>query len=241
MTKRARVTIITPARNAAATIAVTLASVSAQDHGSIEHLVIDGASSDDTAEIARRAGARVFSEPDSGIYDAMNKGIAAAHGEWLLFLGADDRLAEPHSIRTLVEAATESTSLVFGDALYENGFHYRSRMNRSLLFHNSVHHQASLYRRSVFEGFRYRPDVVAVADYELNLRLYLERAEVVHVPCVIAVCGTGGASSASHRWRNNLDLHRIRAPHVSRWWNAYATAVMLTRSALRMARDRVQR
>ena len=232
------VTIITPARNTAATIEATLGTVKAQDHGEIEHIVIDGASTDGTAEIARRFGARVVSEADAGIYEAMNKGIALARGEWLLFLGADDRLADRGAIRSLVEAAGRDTLLVFGDARYDNGFHYHSRLNRSLLFHNSIHHQASLYRRSVFRDFRYRTDIPGVADYELNLMLYRGGAAAKYVPRVIALCGAGGQSSAKYRWRNTLDLHRVRSAHVSRWWNMYATSMMMVRSAARILLDR---
>jgi putative colanic acid biosynthesis glycosyltransferase len=235
---RTLVTIVTPARNAAATIEATLRSVAEQLGVAVEHVVVDGDSTDETAAIARSFGARVLSGPDCGIYDAMNKGIETARGEWLLFLGADDRLADPAAVRTLLDAAGGDALLAYGDALYDDDFRYRSRMDRTLLFHNSVHHQASLYRRRLFDDFRYRIDIAAVADYELNLRLYLARAAVTYVPRIISLCGTGGASSSRHRWRNNVDLHSVRAPHVSQLWNAYASAVMLTRSAARIALDR---
>ncbi len=88
-----KVSVITVAWNAAATIGDTMRSVAAQSHPDLEHLVIDGASTDDTLSIVRALATsrtRVISEPDDGLYDAMNKGIAMASGDIIGFLNADD-------------------------------------------------------------------------------------------------------------------------------------------------------
>lgn len=103
-----KVSIITVAYNAAATIADTLQSVVAQRYGDIEHLIIDGASTDDTAEIvAAHGGARtVFkSAPDNGLYDAMNKGLAAATGDLIGFLNADDFYTRTDAVDLIVRTA----------------------------------------------------------------------------------------------------------------------------------------
>jgi glycosyltransferase involved in cell wall biosynthesis len=231
------VTVITVVRNGAATIEAALQSVAEQDYAPLEHVVVDGASTDATLDIARRFRVTIMTGSDAGIYDAMNKGIAAARGEWLLFLGADDRLAAPDVIHRLVEAARENTLLVYGDAA-----HFPSRFDATLLFHNTIHHQAALYRRSLFDAFRFRTDLRALSDYELNLKLYRERAPVIRVPRVVAVCGMDGASSSpAHRWANVRELHRVRARHLSAAWNAFATAVMFTRACGRSLYDRVRR
>ena len=89
--------VITVARNAAATLEQCIASVEAQRYTQVEYIIIDGASTDDTAAIVARHKARVdrfVSEPDRGIYDAMNKGLALASGDFVYFLGADDYLAD---------------------------------------------------------------------------------------------------------------------------------------------------
>ena len=88
-------TVITVCLNRADTIAVALASVAGQPGCDIEHLVIDGASTDGTQEIlARWPGVRVLSEPDRGLYDAMNKGLRLARGRYVLLLNSDDALAD---------------------------------------------------------------------------------------------------------------------------------------------------
>jgi glycosyltransferase involved in cell wall biosynthesis len=98
------ITIVTPVFNGAATIADALASVREQGIADLEHLVIDGGSVDGTVELAERAGARVVSEPDDGLADAMNKGIRLARGRWIGWLNADDRY-EPGALRAVLDAA----------------------------------------------------------------------------------------------------------------------------------------
>jgi len=116
-----KVTIITVAFNSASTIGDTLASVASQTHPDIEHLVIDGNSTDATMDIVRRHGARVakaLSEPDRGIYDAMNKGLAMATGDLVGFLNADDVLNGPGAVAALVEAASPGRDMVYADLVY---------------------------------------------------------------------------------------------------------------------------
>src|SRR3954451_24008443 len=98
------ITIVTPAFNAIETIGETLASVRAQEHPALEHLVIDGGSTDGTVDLLREApGIRWISEPDNGLAHAMNKGIALAKGQILGELNADD-VYRPHALRHVTEA-----------------------------------------------------------------------------------------------------------------------------------------
>ena len=116
-----RFSIITVSYNSASTIADTLRSVAEQSHLGIEHLVIDGASKDATLQIVRTHGAhvaRVISEPDNGIYDAMNKGLALATGDYVGFLNADDLFATSQAVAQLAQAATSGADAVFGDLVY---------------------------------------------------------------------------------------------------------------------------
>jgi glycosyltransferase involved in cell wall biosynthesis len=101
--------IITVTYNAEETLERTLQSVAQQTHPDIEHLVIDGASNDKTVEIARRyPHAIVLSEPDKGLYDAMNKGIRLATGDYLCFLNAGDTLHSKDTLAQIARAATDS-------------------------------------------------------------------------------------------------------------------------------------
>jgi glycosyltransferase involved in cell wall biosynthesis len=116
-----KVSIITVCRNSSGTIAETLRSVAAQSRVEIEHIIIDGGSTDDTMKIVRlhRASvAHAVSEPDRGIYDAMNKGLALATGDIVGFLNSDDVYADVRVLEDIVEAARvagPTCGFVYGD------------------------------------------------------------------------------------------------------------------------------
>ena len=113
-----QITIITICYNAATTISRTLRSVTAQTYPHIQYLVIDGASKDNTLELVRDLApqAEVYSEPDKGIYDAMNKGLDRATGDYVWYVNAGDALASPTTVEELVRATCSGSSLP--DVLY---------------------------------------------------------------------------------------------------------------------------
>ena len=109
--------IITVTWNAASTIRPTLESVQRQTSSDYEMLIIDGASTDDTLQIVKQASLvslRVFSEPDGGLYDAMNKGIARARGRYLIFLNAGDALAGETVLARLAALAAGNPGVIYG-------------------------------------------------------------------------------------------------------------------------------
>jgi len=183
-----RLTVITPCLNAARTLPATLASVRAQDHGDVEHLVVDGGSTDGTVDILRRAeGIRWISEPDRGLAHALNKGIAMATGEVVGELNADD-VYEPGALGAVAAAfaarpdamwLTGFCRIVDGDGreirkgvtAYKNALLRRYSL-ALYLTHNFVSAPATFFRRAALEeagGFdeRYRISV----DYDLQLRI----------------------------------------------------------------------
>lgn len=109
--------IITVTWNAAAVVAPTLHSVREQTCADYEYLVIDGASTDATLQLVREAdiaGTRIFSEPDHGLYDAMNKGIDRALGRYLIFLNAGDAFASPTTLAELAVLAQDNPGVIYG-------------------------------------------------------------------------------------------------------------------------------
>ncbi len=109
--------IITVTWNAASVIAPTLRSVERQTSTDYEMLIIDGASTDDTLRIVKQASIaslRVFSEPDNGLYDAMNKGISRARGRYLIFLNAGDAFADDTVLVRLAMLTTEDPGVIYG-------------------------------------------------------------------------------------------------------------------------------
>jgi glycosyltransferase len=223
-----KVSVITVTFNSAPTIADTLASVASQSHPDIEHLVIDGASSDDTVAIAKRAGTRVaciVSEPDRGIYDAMNKGLALATGDLIGFLNGDDVFASDDSVRLLVAAVTETNAdAAYGDLVYvrENDLSVVVRQWHAGAYSPSrlrfgwmpPHPTFYIRRKTLADVGAFDTSFRIAADYDFILRCLGRSGTVVaYVPRVLIHMRTGGASnrSASAMWRKSTeDLRALR-------------------------------
>ena len=218
-----------------------LASVWEQLHVGPDLVVIDGASTDGSREWLESQRARLatlVSEPDAGVYEAMNKGIAAARGDWVLFLGADDRLVGD---MVLSEAAqwlkrTEA-GVAAGEAAYDDGRLYKLRSRVNPLARNFVHHQAAFYRRTLCaENGGFDPSLAVMADYDFNLRLWKNHVRFKPVPLRIAACGVRGASDAGH-WRGYAEEIRVRHRYFPWWrcgfWDALSLARFLRKKLIR--------
>jgi glycosyltransferase len=231
-----KITIITVAYNSARTIGDTLDSVAAQTHPDIEHIVIDGASSDDTLAIVRARGARLarlVSEPDHGIYDAMNKGLALASGDFVGFLNADDMLVSMDIISSVAAAAAKpGIGAVCGDLVYVRqdqpdsvvrvwrcGAFARSRLRFGWMPpHPTLYVQRGLLAELGLFDTRLR----IAADYDFILR-YLNHPgmQVAYVPKVLVKMRLGGASNRSLRAvlrKSREDLIALRRNDVGGWF-----------------------
>lgn len=205
-----KITIITVAFNAAETIADTLRSVANQTYPNIEHILIDGASRDGTMAIVKEHGshlAKCISEPDRGIYDAMNKGIGLATGDIIGFLNADDFYASSRSLETIANAFSDpDIEACYGDLLYvrKNDPSSVVRYWRSCSFKKDSFrrgwcppHPTFFVRRGVYEdhgGFSL--DFRIAADTEIMFRLLeLNGIKSVYIPETIIKMRTGGESN----------------------------------------------
>ncbi len=222
------VSVIIVCRNPGPALRTALGSVWQQQDTGHEVVVVDGASTDGTrewlAEQSGRLGAWV-SEPDGGVYDAMNKALRLARGDWVLFLGADDRLADA---RVLSDASPNlhpsEAGVVVGEATYDDGRVYPPGGAHTAVRRNFVHHQAAFYRRALFTthgGFD--PKLPTRADYELNLRLLQAGVRFQTMPRRIAICGSGGLSD-NGRWSGYREEISVRHRHFPAWrcwlWDA---------------------
>lgn len=215
------ISILIVCRNPGLRLRAALASVAAQTLAECELVVVDGASTDGTAawlESRRADFGALRIAPDSGIYDAMNHALRLARGEWVLFLGADDRLASPGvlaGVAPALRAASPATAAIIGEARYDDGRSYRFVSAASAIRRNFVHHQAAFYRRAaLLSAGEFDASLRLMADYDLNLRLL--RAGVGFAPIVLHVadCGSGGASD-SGRWLGYREEIVVRHRHFS--------------------------
>ncbi|QIP12030.1 glycosyltransferase [Spirosoma aureum] len=200
--------IITVSYNAIKTLEQTIKSVLLQDRTLFEYIIIDGRSNDGTVDYIKKYEKDIkywISEQDKGIYDAMNKGIEKAEGRWILFLGADDRL-EPNILNEVNKYLDDSMDLIFGNVIFTNGKKYNSTFNVKTLLNNTVHHQGAFYNRKIFETFRYDISIKIMADYELNLLIYLARMRRKKLDIVVSECNLHGLSSEVDNTLQELDL-----------------------------------
>jgi glycosyltransferase involved in cell wall biosynthesis len=220
-----KVSIITVAYNAGATIRDTIESVLAQDYSQIEHIIIDGKSSDNTAEIVKAYGdriARFVSEPDLGMYDAMNKGIKLATGDVVAVLNADDFYIDSQVISTIVEQFKQhQVDAVFADLVYvkHNDLDKVVRYYSSANFHPDKFaygwmpaHPTFVVKRWAFDRYGFfKTDYKIAADYELLIRfLAIHRISYHYLPQVLVKMRLGGTSTAnlSSNWILNREIVR---------------------------------
>ncbi|NMJ42858.1 glycosyltransferase [Roseomonas sp. JC162] len=202
------VSVVTVCRNAAATLETCIESVAAQSYAPVEHIVIDGASTDGTPDILKRHRERlavVVSEPDSGLYDAMNKGVARASGAFVIFMNADDLFAGPNALRdAMAEIARQPDGDVYYGSLEIRGagapfVHTPPPPDQAPveMVLGCLPHQATLARREVFArtgpfDLRWRRH----ADYDWWLKVLCDpTVRLRQIPTVIASFAMGGASS----------------------------------------------
>lgn len=217
-----KVSIITPTYNSERTLRNTINSVIRQDYPEIEHIIIDGGSTDGTLEIIQEYEThitRYISEPDKGIYDAMNKGISMATGDIIGILNSDDLFESSDVIRTIAETLENNSTLdgIHADLYYVDPhntnhiiryWHTKPYPRNGFLTGWHPAHPTFYVRRSCYERYgRFRLDMPLSADFELMLRFIQCRGiNVRHINKVLVRMCVGGASS-----KNIMSiLHGIR-------------------------------
>ncbi len=220
-----KVSVITICYNAVVQIDETIRSVMVQDHADIEHIVIDGGSTDGTQDKIERYSeciAYFVSEKDDGVYDAMNKGLKLATGEVVAFVNAGDMMATRNTVSYMVRAFAEGDfDVIYGDALmvdpdditqvkrfWKGGEYKRENFRKGWM----PPHLGTYIRRSAYDRFGgFNTELEVSADYELMFRfLYKHRLRARYVPKVLVRFRLGGVSNRSlaHIWRANVEVYK---------------------------------
>lgn len=183
------ISVITVVFNGKNYIEQAIRSVIGQTYDNVEYIIIDGGSTDGTLDIIKQYGEAIdcwISEPDHGVYDAMNKGIKLSNGDYILFLGCDDYLFDV--FHEIVNSFQEKTVSYYGDViLSKNKNAYGGRFYSLKLFIKNIPHQAIFYSRHVFADFKFDCKYITVADYALNLKIFSNKKHgMKYIPKTIA-------------------------------------------------------
>jgi glycosyltransferase involved in cell wall biosynthesis len=216
-----KVSIITTVYNGGKSIAATLKSVAQQDYHSIEHIIIDGASTDSTLEVVRSNDERVallISEPDSGVYDAFNKGLRLATGDAVVFLNAGDTYASPFVVSKAVkELSIHGTQAVFADVLIVDQHdetrivrNYSSKgfSPRAMAYGFMPAHPTLFIRREIYQMVgEYNTKFRIAGDFELCLRIFVNASTPYrYIPEALVRMPRGGLSNSG--WRSKWAITR---------------------------------
>lgn len=174
--KNPLISIIIPTLNCGDIIDRAIRSVVKQKYSHRELIIVDGGSTDETINIINQNAQYItkwINEPDKGLYDAMNKGVKIANGDWIYFLGADDILV--NCLHKVASQLKHPKWIYYGDVyLPEKNKVYSGRFKWHTLVSKNINHQSIFYPRQVFERYQYDLNYPILADYDLNLRVWGE-------------------------------------------------------------------
>ncbi|MBT1705343.1 glycosyltransferase family 2 protein [Chryseosolibacter indicus] len=216
-----KVSLITVSYNSAATIEDTIKSVVSQDYKDIEYIIVDGKSKDNTVNIIKSYDSNIskwISEPDKGIYDAMNKGLKMTSGEVVGMLNSDDYYFDNHIISKVADAFEDpSVDAVFGNLIVVDP----DRLDKIVRLYSAKKwhpekfakgfmppHPTFFVRRKYYEQFGlFKTDYKIASDYELLIRfLYVHKLKYKYLPFTMVVMRQGGVSSSGIK--SNIILNK---------------------------------
>ena len=218
-------TLITATYNSAKTLTDTMDSVLGQDYGDLEYLLIDGNSSDNSVELIQKRQEqdpriRFISEPDKGIYDALNKGVELARGDVIGFVHSDDFLASPDILSAIMDRfKVEEADGVYGDLQYitpsrkvlrnwkSDTYHRKKLQHGWMPAHPTLFLKKEVYQKHGLFDLNYR----IAADYDFMLRILKDDSlKFCYLPRVVTKMRTGGASNRSLKnlWQKSKEDYR---------------------------------
>ena len=214
------ISVITVVYNGAAQLRATIESVLQQRRDDLEYIVVDGGSTDGTRDVLLSFNSQLdywVSEPDHGIYDAMNKAINLARGQFIYHLNIGDRLL--HIPKIFDEPVPEDAICIAGVVQTSaNGLHIPSA-GVALRFHNTLHHQGCFYRRT--PDLRYDLRYKVFADFDLNQRLLSSGRRIILCSDVVAFHDAEGISHTTNRF---FEVYSIVRQNFGPWWVAVCFA-----------------
>lgn len=233
MSNKKLLTVITAVFNGEKTLRDTIESVIQQkDFDLIEYIIIDGASTDGTINIINEYKeniSKVISEPDHGIYNAMNKGLDLATGEYVCFINSDDYYIDNKVLSPVLSiiksVSRERRDVIYGDILLKDNEEYlhKKAKHSKMLFNMSLCHPAVFISRDIH--YKFNEDNKISSDYELLLSLFSRKKNFLYLSFPIAVMRLGGISEIYRMQsilESNMARSRLYNKHIALPLNAYS-------------------
>ncbi|MGP8214409.1 MAG: glycosyltransferase family 2 protein [Bacteroidia bacterium] len=202
-----KLTIITVNYNNKTGLDKTIRSIVQQTYSDFEYIIIDGGSDDGSTDIIRQYKDKInfwVSEKDSGIYNAMNKGIALANGEYCLFLNSGDSLFEKDTLEKVFNKTNYTEDIIYGNMLIDfSGKQVLGKMPEKITFEqmmaDTLWHPVSFIKRKLFNTYgNYREDLKIVSDYDFFIKtILINKVSALHIPITVCVFPVDGISSQS--------------------------------------------
>lgn len=205
-----RVSVITVNYNSGVLLRRTLDSFRKQCYDNLEVVVVDGKSTDDALNVIQEYSDiinRWVSEPDCSIYDAMNKGVRMAGGEWIVFINAGDMFCTPHTLSDVFAHGVSMADVVYGDV--EKNGQIKTAPDTYRLYHRMLFcHQCAFTRRTLLLDLPFDTNFCLSADHKFFVTLWQRGARFLHVSVPVAVFDTEGVSNRqrSRGLRDNMSV-----------------------------------
>lgn len=197
-----KISVVTVCYNAVDTIEETIQSVITQTYQNIEYIIVDGASTDATLDVIKKYEGYIdkwLSEPDNGIYDAMNKSVRLASGNWIIFLNSGDIFYKDSILVDVAHCLINATTIYYGNVLMlPKSVIYDGAFSKNKLCRHNICHQSIFYPRSVFNKHQYDLRYKVFADHAFNMDCMADKNyRFEYVDIIISVYSLDGVSSVS--------------------------------------------
>ncbi|UKT63816.1 glycosyltransferase [Pedobacter mucosus] len=214
-----KISIITVTKNAEKTIGVLFDSIRKFKANEVEFIVLDAISTDSTLALIKQNEDIIDywkSEKDSGIYDAMNKAVKIAKGNWLIFIGADDELLEGFNLS--ISLLNQPKTIYYGKVFF-HGLVFSGKIKDDYtLTKTNICHQAIFYPKSVFAKYKYQEEYIVCADYVLNLNCWNDpEFEFVYIDQLISNYAIGGYSGTIKDNLFEANKSNLFKQHLNAW------------------------
>ncbi|BAS67697.1 MAG: glycosyltransferase [Gammaproteobacteria bacterium] len=202
MTSQSKISIITVVFNDADGLLKTIKSVVNQTYSNIEYIIIDGGSTDGTVDIIKKYEDKIthwVSEPDAGIYDAMNKGIDLVSGQWINFINAGDNFFDTSIVGKVVPLLDNDMWVVYGDTVLDYGAYTSLRINLDLsnMYYGQVLGHQSSFTNAIYQKKNpFSLEYKIAGDYDFFLKAYIEnKNKFKRISLIISIFSMNGVSS----------------------------------------------